>query len=111
LSRTRRIETPIGAKITLTKTNGTKLNAMAKNRVKLPVAERIPPDVRLGKPASNSFVNLQVTWPNGARESIPHVAANQFITIMEGAGILSARRSLHRRKSCRTQQSINVERM
>jgi len=81
----------IGAKITLTKTNGTKLNAMVKTGSSYLSQSEFPLTFGLGKPASNSFVNLQVTWPNGARESIPHVAANQFITIMEGAGILSAR--------------------
>ncbi len=81
----------IGAKITLTETNGTKLNAMVKTGSSYLSQSELPLTFGLGKPASHSFVNLQVTWPNGARESIPHVAANQFITIKEGTGILSAR--------------------
>jgi hypothetical protein len=35
-------------------------------------------------------VNLEIAWPSGKKESIVNVAANQFLTIKEGAGILSA---------------------
>jgi hypothetical protein len=36
-------------------------------------------------------VNLEIAWPSGQKESINHVAADQFLVIQEGKGILSAR--------------------
>ncbi len=32
--------------------------------------------------------DLEIRWPNGAQERIPNVAANQLITIREGAGVV-----------------------
>jgi len=34
--------------------------------------------------------SIEIQWPSGAKESISKVSANQFITIKEGSGILSA---------------------
>jgi hypothetical protein len=32
--------------------------------------------------------DLEIRWPNGARENIPNVAAGQLVTIQEGAGVV-----------------------
>jgi hypothetical protein len=32
--------------------------------------------------------DLEIRWPNGARERIAHVAADQLVTIQEGAGVV-----------------------
>ena len=80
----------IGAKVTLTKTDGTQLHAMVKTGSSYLSQSEFPVTFGLGKPSNEKFVNLEIVWPNGGKESIPHVAANQFITIKEGAGILSA---------------------
>jgi hypothetical protein len=32
--------------------------------------------------------DLEIHWPNGARESIPKVSAGQLVTIQEGAGVV-----------------------
>jgi hypothetical protein len=32
--------------------------------------------------------DLEIRWPNGARETIPKVAADQLVTIQEGAGVV-----------------------
>jgi hypothetical protein len=49
-------------------------------------------DLRLhfGLGAAES-ADLEVRWPNGARESFTNVAANRLITIQEGKGIVSSR--------------------
>ena len=81
----------IGAKVTLTTSNGTRLHAMVKTGSSYLSQSEFPLTFGLGKPANQKFVNLEVVWPNGGKESIPHVSANQFLTIKEGAGILSAK--------------------
>jgi hypothetical protein len=37
-------------------------------------------------------VDLEIRWPNGLKESLAKVAANQLITVREGAGIVKADR-------------------
>ena len=32
--------------------------------------------------------DLEIRWPNGAREAIPQVAAGQLVTVQEGAGVV-----------------------
>jgi hypothetical protein len=38
--------------------------------------------------------DLEIHWPNGAKETIPNVAADQLVTIQEGAGIVKRDRLL-----------------
>ena len=80
----------IGAKVTLTTVNGTRLHAMVKTGSSYLSQSEFPLTFGLGKPSNEKLVSLEIVWPNGGKESIPHIAANQFITIKEGAGILSA---------------------
>jgi hypothetical protein len=37
---------------------------------------------------ANETADLEIRWPNGARESFSKVAAGQLVTIKEGAGIV-----------------------
>ena len=67
---------------------------MVKERVELSVPERVTTST-FGPQESREikkFVglgNLVAQW--GQRKSIPHLAVNQFVTIKEGTGILSAK--------------------
>jgi len=36
--------------------------------------------------------DLEIRWPNGARETIPQVAAGQLVTVQEGAGVVKRER-------------------
>jgi len=36
--------------------------------------------------------DLEIRWPNGARETIPKVAADQLVTVKEGAGVVKQER-------------------
>jgi hypothetical protein len=36
--------------------------------------------------------DVEIRWPNGARETIPKVAADQLITVQEGAGVVKRER-------------------
>jgi hypothetical protein len=37
---------------------------------------------------SATKVNLEILWPNGGRENIAGVAADQLVVIREGSGII-----------------------
>jgi enediyne biosynthesis protein E4 len=37
-------------------------------------------------------VNLEIRWPNGVKENLAKVAANQLITVREGSGIVKTSR-------------------
>lgn len=39
---------------------------------------------------------IEIDWPSGAKDRLAHVAANQFLTVQEGKGIVA--RSLPRLK-------------
>ena len=51
----------------------------------------LPLTFGLGKPEAGKTVSLEIVWPSGGKESIAKVSPNQFITVKEGAGIISAR--------------------
>jgi hypothetical protein len=44
----------------------------------------------LGKPAPGRTVNVEIAWPSGRKESLQRVAADEFITVQEGKGIVAA---------------------
>ena len=44
----------------------------------------------LGKPSPGRTVNVEIAWPSGRKESLQRVAADQFITVQEGKGIVAA---------------------
>jgi hypothetical protein len=81
----------IGAKVTLTTANGMRLDAMVKTGSSYLSQSELPLTFGLGKPTNAKTVNLQIAWPSGRKESITHIAVNQFLTIKEGDGIVSAR--------------------
>jgi len=81
----------IGARVALVNANGTRLHAMVKAGSSYLSQSEFPLTFGLGKPSNEKFVNLEISWPSGGKESIRHVAANQFITIREGAGVISAK--------------------
>jgi hypothetical protein len=81
----------IGARVTLTTANGARLHAMVKTGSSYLSQSEFPLTFGLGKPSTEKFVDLEILWPSGGKQSIPHIAANQFVTIKEGSGILSAK--------------------
>jgi hypothetical protein len=81
----------IGARVTVTTKNGTRLSAMVKSGSSYLSQSEFPLTFGLGEPANGKLVNLEIAWPSGRKESIPYINANQLLTIEEGAGILSAK--------------------
>jgi enediyne biosynthesis protein E4 len=80
----------IGAKVLVTTTGGSRLHAMVKTGSSYLSQSELPLTFGLGKPASGKTVNLEIEWPSRRKETIDRVAANQFLTVKEGAGIVSA---------------------
>ena len=35
-----------------------------------------------------AVADLEIRWPNGLREMVPKVAADQLVTVKEGAGVV-----------------------
>jgi hypothetical protein len=80
----------IGAKVTITEASGSRLYEMVKTGSSYLSQSEFPLTFGLGKSASGKFVSVEIAWPSGKKESIAHVAANQFLTIKESSGIVSA---------------------
>jgi enediyne biosynthesis protein E4 len=81
----------IGAKVTVTTPGGTRLSQMVKSGSSYLSQSELPPTFGLGKPSPGRTVTVGVNWPDGPRDSVPNVKANQFITILEGKGLSAAR--------------------
>jgi enediyne biosynthesis protein E4 len=80
----------IGAKVTLTTGGGVKMSRMVKGGSSYLSQSELPLTFGLGKPGSAKNLHLQIVWPSGHEESISGVQVNQFLTIQEGKGIVSA---------------------
>jgi hypothetical protein len=53
----------------------------------------------LGKPEEGKTLALQIVWPSGKSDSMTGIKPNQFITVQEGKGIISAQAISFRRAS------------
>jgi enediyne biosynthesis protein E4 len=80
----------IGAKVTLSTGSGTTLTRMVKGGSSYLSQSELPLTFGLGKPGNANSLRLQIVWPSGRKESIADVKPNQFVTVQEGKGILSA---------------------
>jgi enediyne biosynthesis protein E4 len=81
----------IGARVTVTIASGAKMMEMVKTGSSYLSQSELPLTFGLGKPEPGRTVDVEIVWPSGRRDSMPHVAADQFITVEEGKGIISAR--------------------
>ena len=80
----------IGAKVTLSTGSGTTLSRMVKGGSSYLSQSELPLMFGLGKPGNAKSLRLQIVWPSGRKESIAEIKPNQFVTIHEGKGIVSA---------------------
>ncbi|MGC2620292.1 MAG: CRTAC1 family protein [Acidobacteriaceae bacterium] len=86
----------IGARVTVTRASGQKMMEMVKTGSSYLSQSELPLTFGLGKPepgrtGPDKTVNVEIAWPSGRKESLEHVAADQFITVEEGKGIVNAR--------------------
>ncbi len=80
----------IGARVTVTTDTGLRQEAMVKSGSSYLSQSELPLTFGFGKPGIVKEANVQIMWPDGRKDSLAHVALNQFITIVEGRGIVSA---------------------
>ncbi len=81
----------IDAKITLKTNKGVRQFAMVHSGSSYLSQSELPVTFGLGKPENGKTVSLEIVWPSGKKDSIPDVKPNQFITVQEGKGVISAR--------------------
>ena len=80
----------IGAKVTVKTNTGTRLFAMVKTGSSYLSQSELPLTFGLGKPEDGKTVSIEIVWPSGQKDTIPDIKPNQFITVKEGKGIISA---------------------
>jgi hypothetical protein len=81
----------IGAKITVTTSEGLRLSKMVKSGSSYLSQSELPVTFGLGKPRPDKFVSVDIVWPSGKKESARNIQPNQFLTLEEGNGIVSQR--------------------
>lgn len=89
----------IGAKITLT-SGANRLFAVVKSGSSYLSQSELPVTFGLGKPQDQA-VSLEIVWPSGRKDAIPNISRNQFITVQEGKGIISAQPIIFERSGVR----------
>jgi hypothetical protein len=81
----------IGAKVTVATETGSRQTVMVKSGSSYLSQSELPLTFGFGKPGAVKAVNIEIAWPSGRKESVSHVAVDQFVTIEEGKGITSTR--------------------
>jgi hypothetical protein len=81
----------IGAKVTLTTSSSARLFRMVKTGSSYASQSELPLTFGLGKPEAGRTMSIEIIWPSGQKDSLSKIGANQFITVKEGSGIISAR--------------------
>ena len=51
----------------------------------------LPLTFGLGKPQEGKTASMTIEWPSGKKDTIPNIKPNQFLTVQEGKGIISAK--------------------
>jgi len=77
----------IGAKVTVKLSNGRALWNIVKTGSSYCSQSELPLTFGLGK--ADKVASIEVIWPNGRKETIPEINANQSIMIKEGKGVVS----------------------
>jgi hypothetical protein len=80
----------IGAKVTVKTTKGMSQMQMVKSGSSYLSQSEMPLTFGLGKPEEGKTLTLQIAWPSGKTDSMTGIKPNQFITVQEGKGIISA---------------------
>ena len=80
----------IGAKVTVKTSKGARLFAMVKTGSSYLSQSELPLTFGLGKPEEGKTVSVEIVWPSGQKDTLSAVKANQYITVKEGKGIISA---------------------
>ncbi len=80
----------IGAKLILTSSTGEHISGVVKSGSSYLSQSELPLTFGLGKPDPTRHLKLEVLWPSGHKDVITDIRPDQFITVEEGKGIISA---------------------
>jgi enediyne biosynthesis protein E4 len=80
----------IGANVALKTNKGVSQMQMMKSGSSYLSQSEMPLTFGLGKPEEGKTLALQIVWPSGKTDSLTGIKPNQFITVQEGKGIISA---------------------
>jgi hypothetical protein len=80
----------IGAKIAVRTNKGAQQFGMVKTGSSYLSQSELPITFGLGKPEQGKTVGIEIVWPSGQKDAISDIEPNQFITVKEGKGIVSA---------------------
>jgi hypothetical protein len=80
----------IGARVTVETAKGLHLSGMVKSGSSYLSQSELPLTFGLGKPEEGKTVNIEIVWPSGKKETMKNIKPNQFLTLQEGKGIVSA---------------------
>ena len=80
----------IGARVVLTTSTGQRISEMVKSGSSYLSQSELPLTFGLGKPDTGRRISLEISWPGGQKERINDIHPDQFITVKEGAGVVSA---------------------
>jgi enediyne biosynthesis protein E4 len=89
----------IGAKVTVKTNKGISQMRMVKSGSSYLSQSEMPLTFGLGKPEDGKTLMLQIGWPSGKTDSMTGIKPNQFITVQEGKGIISAQPISFQRES------------
>jgi hypothetical protein len=80
----------IGAKVTLKTNRGAHQMQMVKSGSSYLSQSEMSLTFGLGRPDDGRVVSLEIVWPSGKTDTLKGIKPNQFITVEEGKGIISA---------------------
>ncbi len=81
----------IGARVFLTTSTGQHMSEMVKSGSSYLSQSQLRLTFGLGKPDPSKRISLKILWPAGDKQIIRNIKPNQYITVEEGKGIISAK--------------------
>jgi hypothetical protein len=81
----------IGAKVTVKTNTGLKTTELVKTGSSYLSQSELPLTFGLGKPQEGKIATMIIEWPSGKKDSVLNIKPNQFLTVQEGKGIVSAK--------------------
>ncbi len=80
----------IGAKVVVKTSKGRTVFGMVRTGSSYCSQAELPLTFGLGKPEEGTTLTIEITWPGNQKDRIADVKPNQFVTIQEGKGVVSA---------------------
>ncbi len=80
----------IGARVKLTTSTGQRIDEMVKSGSSYLSQSELPLTFGLGKPDPERRITLEIQWPSGRKDSLTGIKPDQFLTVKEGSGIVTA---------------------